>query len=329
MINERTHTKGLDENAARSFFDTHGRKQRKVEKHFIPKIQKAIADQYRAFISAIKTHGYDYTKANIVTIVGPAGIIKVLKELYRKSAFIESNNVLSYLKKPARRKSFDFKRIGAGGRGADITIGLDDLAPIIDQYFDIYLLRVSAIPITNTTRKNIIDHLVREVERGKDLQTAIEDFQALAIDQAPRQYPKSLKRARAIARTETTRALSFGGLIGAYMSETDVDKVWVTSNDERVREAPFAKYPHTDLDLNVTSFFDPFYNGEQIKFPGDPDANEENTINCRCAMFFREKFHPEEIGTRRLGNFLLDFNAGQFLNDRLNDITNGSIQSGN
>lgn len=328
MINERLYTKGIDESAARSFFNTHGRKQRKIEKYFIPKIQKVIADQYRSFINAINTHGYHYAKANIITIVSVGEVIKVLKELYRKSAFIESNSVISYLKKPVRRKSFDFKRLGGGKRGASVGLTLEDLAPVIDQYFDIYLLKVSAIPITNTTRKFITDHLVREVDSGKDLQTAIEDFTELAITGG---QSSSLLRASMIARSEATRSLSFGGLIGAYMSGVDVDKVWVTCEDERVRGFPnyYSPTPHTDLDLSEADIWGSFYNGEHIKFPGDPDASISNTINCRCAMFFKQKTDPEERPAPTLGNFLLDFNAGQYLDDHLNDITNGNIQGGN
>lgn len=328
MINERLYTKGLDENAARSFFDTHGRKQRKIEKYFIPKIGRAIREQYQSFIDAIKTHGYQYAKSNMLVIVKPGEVIKVLKELYRKAAFIESNSVLSYLKKPVRKKSFDFKRIGSGIGGARITIGLEDLAPIIDQYFNIYLLKVSALPITNYTRKYITEHLVREVDSGKDLNTAIEDFQELAIDG---NSAIAMIRAAKIARSEATRSLSFGGLIGAYMSGVDVDKVWITCEDERVRGFPnyYSATPHTDLDLSEADIWGSFYNGENIDFPGDPKASASNTVNCRCAMFFKQKDNPEERGTPSLDNFLNSFNSRTYIDDRLNELTRGNIQGRN
>lgn len=141
---------------------------------------------------------------------------------------------------------------------------------------------------------------------------AIQNFDTLALTGWG--Y-KSLPRAVRIARTESTRALSFGGLIGAYMTGIDVDKVWVTSDDERVRGFPNypAKYPHVDLDLNVSPLMGAFYNREKIKFPGDPDASIENTANCRCAMFFKETSNPDDEVERDLDDFLTDFLTGVFI----------------
>lgn len=313
--------KSAKDKEARAVFAKHFRTQRRIENFFIPKIQHVIAEQFQDFIKAIYSHGFHYAKTHIVSIVKVEPVIKVIKELYHKSAVIQANIVLTYLKRPAKRKSFDFKRATLPPvPNASFSLSLNDLAPLIDQYFEIHLLNESALPITATTRRMIIRYLVSQVDGGKPLDQAIADFTSLAIDQAPRREPKSLKRARGIATTETTRALSFGGLIGAYMSEVDVDKVWVTCDDEKVRGEPNYKapYPHVDLDLSVSGLFDAFYNGEMIKFPGDPDASIANTANCRCAMYFREKFHPDEIGDRSLDSFLNDFDADKYINDRLN-----------
>lgn len=295
---------------ARYFWFKHSRRQIKIEKYFIPKISNAIKDQYRSFLDAIKDRGYEYAKANLFLIIKFQPIAEIIKELYLKSAFIESNYVLNYLRKKKKNASgnieykFETKRIAPR-----FGLGFEELAPVIDQYFQIYLLNKSALPITRTTRNFIRDHLINEVDRGVPLNTAITNFDTLALTGWG--Y-KSLPRAVKIARTESTRALSFGGLIGAYMTGIDVDKVWVTSDDERVRGLPNypAKYSHISLDLNVSPMMDAFYNGERIKFPGDPEASIENTGNCRCAMFFKEKPVPEDIEERFLGNFLIDFFAG-------------------
>ena len=279
----------------------------KIQQHFAPKINQAIKNQFKVFVKAVEENGYDYAKRNIFTIVKFQEIAQIIKDLYFKSAHIEANEVLGYLRK---RKSynegmtykFETKRVRPR-----FGIGFDDLAPVIDQYFQIYLLNNSALPITATTRKIIIKHLINEVDSGKPLAKALKDFTDLAITGGS---VFSLPRAIGIARTESTRAMSFGGLLGAYMTGIDLDKVWVTSDDERVRTHP---YSHVKLDLNEVDMKGSFYNREYIRFPGDPKASIENTANCRCAMFFKEKEDPEEDEDRDIRNFLIDIFSGLFI----------------
>lgn len=316
-MHELIYKAGLTRSQADDFMYTHRRLQAKVEKYFIPKITKAIKDQLISFVNAVKSHGYGYAKTNIFTIVRFDGIAQIIKQLYRKAGFIQANNVIGYINRRGR-KSFDFKRISSGRGGAEFGISLEDLAPVIDSYFEIYLLNKSALPITRTTRKYIIQHLVSEVDSGKDLQQALDDFTNLAITEGREYAPK---RARMIALTEGTRALSFGGMIGAYMTGVDVDKVWVTCDDERVRDPNHPMYrhggwpvpfPHTNLDLQESELLGSFYNGENIKFPGDPDASIENTANCRCALYYKKK--SDESEQRDITNFLIDMGIANVLN---------------
>ena len=109
--------------------------------------------------------------------------------------------------------------------------------------------------------------------------------------------------------------MSFGSLLGAYKSGVDVDKMWITCADEKVRRSP---YSHEILDRQRAGLFKPFNNGEQIKYPGDPDASKANTINCRCCQMFVEKPRARpRVTNRRLTNFLIDFFSGFFLGSEL------------
>lgn len=286
---------------ARGFYHMHSRRQSKIEKSFVPKVANAIRSQFKSFINAVNAYGYAYAKSRIDEILRIEPIAVVLKDLYHRSAYIESNYVLNYLN---RQKShdidFEVKRVGSSGFG----ISLDSLAPIIDRYFDIYLLNKSAIPITNTTRKIITNHLIKEVDAGKDLETALKDFTHLAITGGK---SKAIIRAVNIVKGESTRSMSFGGMIGAYMSGVDLEKVWVTSADEQVRDTPKNDFSHRDLDLNRAEMMGSFFNGEKIDFPGDPKASPGNTSGCRCAMYFRRKARPKPTVARQLINFLSDF----------------------
>jgi hypothetical protein len=296
--------KKINRTRMRRFSELHVRMQRGIEKSFIPQVDAAIKKQITVFLKGIDDFGLEYMQRNVIIKIPFREIQSVIKRIYYKTAFIESNYVLNYLRERRKgitglcnRFGFEYKR------GGSLGVGFGELATIIDQYFQVYLLNNSALPITATTRRIVIDHLIAEVEKGVPLAQALAEFKDLALTGGS---VFSLPRAIRIAKTESTRGLSFGGMIGAYMTGVDVDKVWVTSNDERVRGLPNypAEFSHVLLDLQGVPMLGNFYNGEMIRFPGDPEASISNTVNCRCAMFFKEKQNPAPQVIRSLNNFL-------------------------
>ena len=90
-----------------------------------------------------------------------------------------------------------------------------------------------------------------------------------------------LTRAERIARTETTRALNAGILLAAASVPFEVRKEWITAEDERVRGRPFSHVVLHGRSLPIDLSFN---NGENIRFPGDPNASASNVINCRCVL---------------------------------------------
>lgn len=268
----------------------HERRQRTIEKFFIPKIAGVLNDDYKRSIQSVRSNGAHYTRNHLHSVVLLEPVIKLIKSIYLRSTYVEANYVGGYIKRNRLKK---FRTFGTT---------LEDLAPVIDSYFEVYLLNQSALPITSTTRKIITKHLLDEIDSGKSLEQAITDFEEIAITG----QGKSEARALRIARSESTRAMSFGGLIGAYMTGVSVDKLWVTSNDERVRGySSRVPFPHTQLDFNQTGLFGSFHNGEEIKFPGDPQASPDNTVNCRCTMLFIQTGLDEDT-ERSIDNFLND-----------------------
>lgn len=291
-------------------------RQRAVEKKFARPVYLAVKKQYISFLNAVKSQGYEQAKKNIDRIVTPTGVVKVLKRLYRYSAWIEGNHVGSSLIKAGfRKKEMEIKRLPTTV-DASFSLGFDEIAGVVDEYFRIYQLNISGLPISETTKRNIVDHLFAQVDSGVDTETAVRNFRELALVGGPKQSSLSRSRTVRILQTESGRAMSFGGLIGAYKSGVDVDKVWVTSGDERVRgQMTRARYPHTALDGQTTSLFGTFQNGEAIKFPGDPDASAANTVNCRCTNFYKKKARPRpRIPNRTLSKFLTDFFLGFVIN---------------
>jgi len=134
--------------------------------------------------------------------------------------------------------------------------------------------------INETTRNEIVQVLVRAAQEGWDENTTI---MALKDKRIP------LIRASRIARTEITRAASAGALLAANSVPFLTQKQWITANDERVRgnpagqnsDAPFSHFVLHEIIIPLESSF---FNGEQIRFPADPQASAANVVNCRCAL---------------------------------------------
>jgi hypothetical protein len=275
-------------------------RQRAIEKAYIDDVHRELRRQFNAFIIAIREGGFEYARLNINNVVNPKGITAVLKRMYKAAILMEGNYIFNGIVNNRLTLKAVTERPAFG-------VGFEDLGNLVDDYFNIYLIDKSALPITQTTKRIIRDKLINDVDNGKPLEEAIKDFRQLALTSGPhRDHAISVARAKNIIATESIRAMSFGELIGAYMTGTDLDKVWVTCDDEKVRRRP---YSHRVLDRQTASLFGTFSNGEPIKFPGDPDASLENTANCRCTMFFKRK-NRQPAQERSIGNFLTDFFAG-------------------
>lgn len=116
---------------------------------------------------------------------------------------------------------------------------------------------------------------------------------AAKIDQMVERYAdRYLKhRAKVIARTEALRAVHQGNeesyrqaIAEGVIREDQLTRTWRTSVDGRERDT------HRALNGTDRAWGEAWEtpNG-QIKYPGDPDAPPEETIQCRCAILTRIK----------------------------------------
>ncbi len=91
-----------------------------------------------------------------------------------------------------------------------------------------------------------------------------------------------MNRSVRIARTELIGASNYGNVIGAESTGLELNKVWLTARDNRVRD----RHQHLDgqtVDMNGT-----FRNG--LEYPGDPRGNDPaEVVNCRCDVYWEEK----------------------------------------
>lgn len=123
--------------------------------------------------------------------------------------------------------------------------------------------------------------IIKAMEAGKPVT-------AEAVERMAARYADRLLELRGatIARTEAMTAFTEGqmeayrqGIDKALIQESDLRKVWVAIPDNRVRD------PHRALHRTDVGFNEMFTsNGEQMRYPHDPNASAANRVNCRCRL---------------------------------------------
>jgi Phage Mu protein F like protein len=130
----------------------------------------------------------------------------------------------------------------------------------------------------------------RTVENVIDSDDLLDDAQ---IDRMVERYTEGWLRYRSetIARTESIRTLSearhsaWDQMINALdVDDEQIIRTWITTLDGRERDS------HEEMHLQeVVGLDEPFLtpDDEEIYYPGDPSAPEEETIQCRCMELMR------------------------------------------
>ncbi|MFM2204579.1 MAG: Cellulophaga phage phi10:1 [Bacteroidota bacterium] len=103
-----------------------------------------------------------------------------------------------------------------------------------------------------------------------------------------------------IARTETTTATNYATVIAAENSDFVLEKTWISVQDNRTRRPPKSVYDHLDMNGVKVDMYQPFFtSGENIQYPGDPNAAAGNVINCRCKVVFTVKEDVDGLPIRK------------------------------
>jgi len=152
----------------------------------------------------------------------------------------------------------------------------------IINYFRLHIYNKSILRITDTTRDIVFEVLAKGAEEGWGARRTAQEIIARGVD---------LNRMRAvrITRTETVRAANLGKWSAAKNFQFLTDKVWVSAGDNRVRPQPnFSPGAANHIAMNGQriGLNETFTNG--CKFPGDPEASPDETIQCRCTLIFRQ-----------------------------------------
>jgi len=146
--------------------------------------------------------------------------------------------------------------------------GVDWNPEAVEEYSKARALNYSK-EIMNTTYIQLHQEFMSAIGKGETVQEIYE-----RIDKVYN-FAEKYRTVR-IARTEVTGASNHGALQGYLQSGRVRAKMWVTAEDERVRDE------HMAMDGETRDPDELFSNGTM--FPGDPNADISTTINCRCTM---------------------------------------------
>lgn len=159
-------------------------------------------------------------------------------------------------------------------------ISFDATNPLVASILESSTNQIAGI--VDTTQANIMKIIRASYEQGLSIPDT-----AKAIEAGMEQT--SVTRATMIARTTMTAATNGGALAATKI----VQQATGVTHQKRWLTAPGAAYPrHEDyegLDGQTVGLDDKFdVGGNPFSFPGDPDGDAGDSVNCRCAMSFTD-----------------------------------------
>lgn len=152
--------------------------------------------------------------------------------------------------------------------------------------------------ITQTTKNQIQQYLLKSVEEGLTMQETIKLLRTAGITNY---------RAEMIARTETGRAANIGSMVGTASTGLVTVKEWIAARDNRTRRVPRDMFDHFHMDGIKIPFDEKFNvktkNGgfEPMLHPCDPSGSAGDVINCRCTLGY-EAVRGEDGKPKTLAN---------------------------
>lgn len=233
----------------------------RLDARYVGEVYSALKKQVGSFISDLRYGGFDYANRKLSITVLNANVEGVIRDIHHDAGVVMAQQTYSGL-----IKTRDIKKY----RGFSFN---EEWARMIQEYFDRYLLDKAVLPISETTRDNILRTLKRAVDEGWGVEETVKELGDIDMLRS---------RAKLIVRTETVRAANYGVLVGADTYEYETEKEWLSVHDTRTRRRPRDYADHVVLDGQKRRNEEPFSNG--LQFPGDPNGSASETINCRCRV---------------------------------------------
>jgi uncharacterized protein with gpF-like domain len=228
--------------------------RKKWEAAFYSPVLRALKYQISSFTRDVVSQGIGYAQSRLTYQILNEKMAIVINGLYRVAGVDAANRELRKRKQEpmVKGRTFGFNQ---------------EWANQINDYFRIHLYDKTVLPITQTTKEQLLAKIQEMINEGESIEWLVQQVQDKGFTDW---------RARMIARTESNRAINYGQQIGAEKSKFKLNKEWVSVHDDRTRHS------HLLLDGKVVGELEEFKPG--LQFPGDPNGAKEETINCRCHL---------------------------------------------
>jgi HK97 family phage portal protein len=148
--------------------------------------------------------------------------------------------------------------------------------------------------IVDTTLNGIMNHIESRSADGYTIPQIAKEIRSMA--------DLSTYRSTLISRTEVVGYHNYAHNEAARQSNVVDLKTWISSGDDRVRES------HANADGQSVPIDQTFTVGSsELEFPGDPNGDGLETIQCRCAVAYSkgeagENFTPQTVTVQGYGD---------------------------
>lgn len=143
-----------------------------------------------------------------------------------------------------------------------------------------FLMNQAGLRITSV-HSTLIQSIIDVIATGFENNLSVEQITRLLQNQFNWNKIQALR----IARTETTTIVNSSTVLAANESKYELDKVWISVQDNRTRRPPESIYDHLDMNGVKVDYDNTFFvSGIEMEYPGDPSAPAGTVINCRCKI---------------------------------------------
>lgn len=223
--------------------------------------------------AVLKNRGLDAAIKYAEGVIIVDGITKTIRDIYTIVGIWAGKRTLAEIRGSAKSKE---QKAGFGFN----EVWTEDIL----NYFRLFLLSKAVLPISNTTRDDILAILTKGITEGWGI-----DKMAFELERVD----MPLSRARTIVRTEIAKAQFFGTELGRRDSGFETIERWISARDHRTRHSHRnmnGVVVETGTKFQVPRYRDNVVIGYDMMIgPGDPEASPENIINCRCTKSIRAK----------------------------------------
>lgn len=260
------------------------------ERQHLKAVFSALHKQIQPVASILRSRGIEAAQSSLDTIEINAALAPAIRDIYSSVGLYFANKTIWDIQQSAKGALYP---TGVDTKGA-LVYGVyeikqafgfnEEFTQEILSFFNKFLLNQAVLPISETTKQQILQVISEGVRNGWGA-----DKIAMALESPD----LLLWRARLIVRTEANKAMNYGQRLGESKSEWETNKQWIAANDHRTRHA---HRKVDDMTLNMEErFMVPVYKGGKIQIqigvdlmtgPGDVHAHAANVCNCRCTLAF-------------------------------------------